>query len=102
MMYLDWRGNWDLPPLDGIASAPLLLDDGTINSAVGYEPKSGMWCEDVPDLTGLIPKQPTRHDAQKALQLIRKTFRTFCFADAHTLDEDGVSVVDMRRAPGRD
>ena len=102
MMYLDWRGDWDLPPLNGIASAPLLLDDGTINSAVGYEPKSGMWCEDVPDLTGLIPKQPTRHDAQKALQLIRKTFRTFCFADAHTLDEDGVSVVDMRRAPGRD
>ena len=102
MMYLDWRGDWDLPPLNGIASAPLLLDDGTINSAVGYEPKSGMWCEDVPDLTGLIPKQPTRHDAQKALQLIRKTFRTFCFADAHTLDEDGVSVVDMRQAPGRD
>ena len=25
LMYLDWRGEWRLPPLNGIASAPLLL-----------------------------------------------------------------------------
>ena len=32
-MYLDWRGEWRLPSLNGVASSPLLTDDGTINSA---------------------------------------------------------------------
>ncbi len=36
VMYLDWRGEWRLPPLNGIASSPLLRDDGTIHSARGY------------------------------------------------------------------
>ena len=52
VMYLDWRGEWRLPPLNGIASAPLLQDDGTVRSAAGYDPTSGMWCENVPKLTG--------------------------------------------------
>ena len=30
-MYLDWHGEWHLAPLNGIASAPLLQDDGAIN-----------------------------------------------------------------------
>ena len=34
---------------------PLLQDDGTISSIEGYDHASGMWCEDVPDLTGLFP-----------------------------------------------
>jgi hypothetical protein len=103
LMYLEWWGEWQLPPLNGVASAPLLQDDGTINSTEGYDPASGMWCEDVPDLTGLVPERPTRDEAEAALQLIRETFRTFCFADAETLDDpSGVAVVDTSKAPGRD
>ena len=103
LMYLDWRGHWHLPPLNGIACSPLLLDDGNINSVDGYDPTSGMWCEDVPDLFGLVPEQPTRHEAKAALHLIRDTFKTFCFADAVTRDDpSGVSVVDISKAPGRD
>ena len=56
LMYLEWWGEWQLAPLNGVASAPLLQDDGTINSTEGYDPASGMWCENVPDLTGLIPE----------------------------------------------
>ncbi len=56
VMYLDWRGEWWLPPLNGIASAPLLEDDGAIHSAQGYDRASGMWRENVPDLTGWVPK----------------------------------------------
>ena len=41
VMYLDWRGEWRLPPLNGIASAPLLQDDGTINSTQGYDLDDG-------------------------------------------------------------
>jgi hypothetical protein len=102
-MYLEWWGEWKLNPFNGIASAPLLQDDGTINSTEGYDPASGMWCENVPDLTGLIPARPTRAEAEAALQLIRDTFKTFCFADAETLeDPSGIAVVDTSKAPGRD
>jgi hypothetical protein len=102
--YLDWRGEWRLPPLNGIASAPLLQDDGTIRSAVGYDPDSGMWCEDVPDLGGHLPDKPNEADAASALGRIRETFKTFCFADAETVHdlENGVAVVDTSKPPGKD
>jgi hypothetical protein len=102
-MYLDWQGEWQLPPFNGVASAPLLQDDGTINSTQGYDAASGMWCEDVPNLAGRVPERPTRDEAEAALRLIRETFKTFCFADAVTLeDTSGVSIVDTSKAPGRD
>ena len=62
VMYLDWRGEWQLRPLNVITTAPLLQDDGTIKSTEGYDPDSGMWCENVPDLTGLVPDQPDKVD----------------------------------------
>ena len=59
-MYLDWRGEWNLASVNGIASAPLLRDDGDIISAKGHDLDSGMWVENMPDLTGLVPEQPTK------------------------------------------
>ena len=104
VMYLDWRGEWRLPALNGIATAPLLHDNGTIKSTEGYDSASGMWCENVPDLTALVPESPTKADATSALRLIRETFKTFCFADAETIDDAaaGVPVVDVRKPRGRD
>ena len=104
VMYLDWRGEWRLPPLNGIASAPLLEDDGVIHSAQGYDQASGMWRENVPDLTGLVPEQPAVDDAAAALRLIRETFKTFCFADAETVGDaaSGLGLVDTRKLPGKD
>jgi hypothetical protein len=103
VMYLDWRGQWRLPPLNGIATSPLLQDDGAINSTEGYDFISGMWCENVPDLTAL-PERPTKEDAAAALRLVRDTFKTFCFADADTIDggAGGVPLVDQNEPPGRD
>jgi len=102
-MYLDCQGEWHLPPLNGVASVPLLQEDGAIGSTHGYDQASGMWCENIPELDGLIPDRPTRVEAEAALGSIRETFKTFCFADAEVLeDEDGVSVVDLRKPPGRD
>ena len=102
-MYLDWRGEWRLPPLNGVATAPLLHTDGTIRSAAGYDPASGMWCENLPDLTGLVPEQPTKDEAAAAFRLIRKTFKTFCFADAETIDDaGGLPVVHLSKPPGGD
>jgi hypothetical protein len=104
VMYLDWRGEWQLPALNGIATAPLLQDNGTIKSAESYDSASGMWCENVPDLMALVPERPTKDGAASALRLIRDTFKTFCFADAETIDDGtaGVPVVDLSRPPGRD
>jgi hypothetical protein len=104
VMYLDWRGEWNLPPLNGIASAPMLTDDGAIQSADGYDRDTGMWRENVPDLTPLIPEHPTDDDAVAALRLIRETFKTFCFADAETIVDEkcGLELVDTDKAPGRD
>ena len=103
-MYLEWRGEWRLPLLNGIASAPLLRDDGTIYCAEGYDPPSGMWLERVPDLVGLVPERPSRADAEAALLLVRTTFRTFCFADAQMQYDAaaGVPVVAVTETPGRD
>ena len=103
-MYLGWRGEWQLPALNGIASAPLLRDDGTILSGSGYDPQSGLWREGVPDLAGRIPERPTFEDTGAALRLIRHTFGTFCFADAETVYDpaESVPVVDISRPPGRD
>jgi hypothetical protein len=104
VMYLDWRGEWRLPPLNGIASAPMMRNDGTINVAEGYDTASGMWCENVPDLTGLVPERPTKEDAARALRLLRDTVKTFCFADAETINTGagGIAVVDQMKPPGMD
>ena len=103
-MYLDWRGEWRLPPLNGIASAPLLRADGTIGGTQGYDLATGMWCENIPDLTGCVPARPTKADAAAALGLVRETFKTFCFADAETVETatGSVAVVDTGVPPGRD
>ena len=103
LMYLGWCEGWKLPPLNGIASAPFLKEDGTITSAEGYDRASGMWCENVPDLADRVPECPTRAEAEAALRLVRETFKTFCFADAETLDDpSGIAIVDSSKAPGRD
>ena len=100
-MFLDWRGEWQLPPLNGIASAPMLREDGTIYSAEGYDIESGMWLEHVPDLTSLVPEKPTENDARLALQYVRQTFETFPFADAETVPGE-IAVVDISKPPGKD
>jgi hypothetical protein len=103
-MYLVWRGEWRLPPFNGIASAPLMQNDGTINCTAGYDSASGMWCENVPDLSALLPEQPTNDDAVAALRLVRETFKSFCFADAETIGgtADDVAVVNLSKPPGKD
>jgi hypothetical protein len=63
-----------------------------------------MWCENVPDVAGLVSAKPSIGDAAAALRTIRETFKTFCFADAQTIEPvaGGVATVDTSKAPGRD
>jgi hypothetical protein len=34
-MYLGWRGEWKLPPLNGVATTPLLGEDGSVRAGRG-------------------------------------------------------------------
>ena len=97
--------NLGLPPLNGIVTTPLLQDDGTISKLDGYDPASGMYCYDVPDITGMVPGQPTQAEAEAALRLLREGFRTFCFADAPRVQIPELAdmpVVDIDKPPGVD
>jgi hypothetical protein len=104
VLYLTLLGKWRLPLLNGIASAPLQDNDGTIHCTEGYNQATGMWCEKVPDLTDLVPERPSRDDAKVALRLIRETFKTFCFSDAETIVDvlSGSVHVDINLPPGSD
>jgi hypothetical protein len=107
VMYLGERGEWRLPPLNGITTTPLLDDDGTIRSVAGYDVATGVWCDGVPDVGRLVPLHPTQKQAAAALLRIRKTFRAFCFADAKTVIEaggpyKGIVCVDTSHPPGQD
>jgi hypothetical protein len=100
-MYLAMAGEWDLPHLAGISTAPLLSSDGTIRTVEGYDPVTKLWCEKVPELK--LPEAPTRDEALEALLFLRKVFRRFPFADAAMVDDGaGEKIVDIDQGTGRD
>jgi hypothetical protein len=74
-------GEWGLPPIEGISTAPLLTDDGGIRTAEGYDPESGLYCAKIPT-TVSVPERPSEEEAKKALCTLRRAFWTFAFADA--------------------
>ena len=104
VMYLDWVGEWRLPLLHGIASTPLLRQDGSIHSAPGYDTATGYWLENVPNVAPLVPIRPTVADANRALRILRETFATFCFADAETtrVPDIDTELVDTSINPAAD
>ncbi len=107
--YLALKGEWELPPLEGISTAPLLTNDGGIGTAEGYDPVSSLWCTKIPQVS--VSERPSEADAKEALHTLRRAFRTFAFADAprklekmsgangQTLE---VEVVDLEQNPARD
>jgi hypothetical protein len=102
-LYLAMTDAWSLPPLRGIAYAPILATDGTTLTTEGYDPATGLWCGAVPDLSGLLPERPSRKQAARALVTLRKMFSTFPFADAARIrGADGIERVDLTQPPKLD
>ena len=99
-LYLDMIGEWKLPPLVVISTAPILLDDGSIRSAEGYDTTAEIYCFDVPQLNA--PEKPTRTEAEASLLILREAFKTFPFSDAERKTEAGVDVIDHRKPIGHD
>ena len=73
---------WDLPPLAGIARAPILRQDGTICTTPGYDAQSRlMYCPD-PDLKLVpIPEYPCGEEVQACVDILLDVISDFPFAD---------------------
>jgi hypothetical protein len=101
-MYLDMAGEWNLAPLAGISTSPLLSDDGAVRVANGYDSYTRLWCCNVPKLA--LPDRPREAEAQAALRTLREAFWTFPFADAQRQWNSalGVEVADIAQPPNRD
>jgi hypothetical protein len=68
-----------LPVLNGLARQPYLRPDGSLMREAGYDPGTGMF--GVFDARVFsIPAQPTREDAEAALEVLRDLLSEFCFA----------------------
>lgn len=76
------RGSWTtLRPIDAVARAPFLRDDGTICDVRGYDPASRTLY--VPSIEfPPIPENPTRDDALAALIRLREPFNEFPWKEA--------------------
>ena len=76
----EW-GRWDgIPPLQGVASAPILRADGTLAQESGYDARSGWYlhfAEEFPE----IPEQPTQKDAEEAYAELARIFVDFPFVE---------------------
>jgi putative DNA primase/helicase len=96
------EGEWGLASFRGIATAPILRDDGSIRIAAGYDSNTGLWCHNIPDLE--IPEHPTEAQAREALRYLREFFQTFPYADgARLLDEWlSVEITDFNQPIGLD
>jgi hypothetical protein len=95
-------GEWHLPPLAGVSTAPLLSADGSVRVADGYDITTGLWCCGIPSLK--LPVRPSRADAKAALAQLRNAFQTFPFADSPRCRDASrpVEIVDVSCPPGRD
>lgn len=73
-------GSWPAPMrgLRGIVESPTLRRDGSIASAYGYDPPSGLFVHWRGSLD--LPPAPTREDAQRAYAEIVELFEDFTFA----------------------
>jgi putative DNA primase/helicase len=73
-------GGWDIPHVRGIATTPTLRADGSLFSTPGYDPQTQFYL--LSDLVlPAIPAQPTRDDAEAALELLCGLFVEFAFVD---------------------
>ncbi len=86
------------PPLDGIATAPLLAPNGGIRSHEGYDPATRLYCARAPRVD--VPERPSRAVAEAALLKIRQMFASFPFAGSQRITAGDLDHVDLGLPPG--
>ena len=73
-------GDWPFPSIAGIITTPTMRPDGTILSALGFDPATRLLMVDSPAMPE-IPEHPTMEDALKALALLEELLKEFPFVD---------------------
>jgi hypothetical protein len=77
--YLQKQGEWSLPRLTGIITAPTLRPDGSILSTPGYDEGTGLLLETDGVQFAPIPVSPSRLEAASALAILKSLLATFPF-----------------------
>lgn len=77
--YLGRDGQWGLPPLEGIISAPIIRHDGTILDQPGYDTATALLFISCDSAFPPIPARPTKRDAEHAFEALAKPLSAFPF-----------------------
>lgn len=75
------RGEWRLPTLRAVVTAPTLASDGRIISEPGFDAASGLLVDTRPNGFPPVPTNPTQDDAAAALYKLCQPLRGFPFVD---------------------
>ncbi len=76
--YLARVGEWKLPVLQGIVSAPLVREDGSVLNRPGYDAQTALYFSSREEWPP-IPNEPSRDDAAESLQSLLEPFAEFPF-----------------------
>lgn len=77
--YLAREGQWRLPVLTGIINAPTLREDGSILDQPGYDAQTGLLFDPQGERFPLLPREPDRNTALRALAFLRDLIGSFPF-----------------------
>ncbi len=77
--YLAREGQWRLPVLTGIINAPTLREDGSILDQPGYDAQTGLLFDPQGERFPLLPREPDRGTALRALGFLRDLIGSFPF-----------------------
>jgi hypothetical protein len=77
--YLAREGQWQLPVLTGIINCPTLRPDGSILDLPGYDPQTGLLFDPQDTRFPLLPREPDRDVALRALGFLKDLISTFPF-----------------------
>ena len=72
-------GNWNVPALLGVVTAPTLRSDGTVLDRPGYDAASGLLFDPLGVDFPRIPERPTKEEAAAALAEIDEVIKHFPF-----------------------
>lgn len=95
------RGEWaDIPALSGVVAWPTLRPDHSILQAQGYDTKTGLYCART--FAAKVPEEPTRAEAEAALELLKDVFSEFPFARPESLSACLAALLSIPARPAID
>jgi hypothetical protein len=87
-----------LPILNGLTRQPYLRPDGSLITAAGYDPSTGMFSVfDEREFT--VPDRPTRSQAEEALLVLKELISEFSFADDSDLSATLAAMISATIRP---